>query len=69
VLKTLAKSGYKRLEDVSQQGEFRLPAVLRPADTDVVAILQQVATPANNKGIFWEAGTATSLTAAATREV
>jgi len=46
-----------------------MPAVLRPADIDVVKILQQVATHTTNKDIFWEAGTATSLTAAATREV
>ena len=69
VLTKLAKSGHNRLEDVSQQGVFRVPAVLRPADTDVVKILQQVATHATNKDISWEAGTATSLTAAATREV
>ena len=39
VLKTLAKSGCNRLEDVNQPGKFRLPAVPRPADTDVGAIL------------------------------
>jgi len=71
VLKTLAKSECNRLDDVRQRMEFQLPAVLRPVDTDDVAIrrLQHITTHATNKGIFWEARTATSLTTAATREV
>jgi len=67
VLKTLAKSECNRLDDVRQQREFRLPAVLRP---DVaIRRLQHTTTHANNKGIFWEARTATSLTTVATREM